>query len=173
MRAPCRAVTLAFVVLLVGGTLSAEQKSKSSRKVPAGTKSDAASKTGGASARPGWRLVWSDEFEGKRLDPAKWNILVREQSKHNELQYYVADDVYLENGCLRLRSRKREYGGMHYTSGRVDTSHKFAATYGRFEIRANCQVGRECGVRTGCIRRPGTGPWSGSWQKLLPRATRP
>ena len=125
MLALCRAVALAFVVLLIEGTLSAEQNS--SPNVRVGTKSDATPKTGDASTRPGWRLVWSDEFEGTRLDPAKWNVVVREQSKHDELQYYVRDEVYLEHGCLRLRSRKRDYGGMHYTSGRVDTSHKFAA----------------------------------------------
>ncbi len=58
------------------------------------------------------------------------------------MQYYVPDEVYLENGCLRLRSRMRDYGGMHYTSGRVDTSHKFATTYGRFEIRGKLPAGK-------------------------------
>jgi beta-glucanase (GH16 family) len=48
-----------------------------------------------------WRLVWHDEFNGRKLDPKKWNVLTREQSKHNELQYYLPDEVYLENGRLR------------------------------------------------------------------------
>ena len=87
-------------------------------------------------ARADWKLVWSDEFNGTRLDTAKWNVLIREQSKHNELQYYLPDEVYVERGWLRLRSRVRDYGSMHYTSGRLDTSRKFAPTYGRFEIRA-------------------------------------
>ena len=142
MRALCRAVVLAIVVLMIGGILSAEQEPKSPQKNSVVKKSDAKPAIGSASARPGWRLVWSDEFDGKRLDPAKWNVLIREQSKHDELQYYVPDEVYLENGCLRLRSQKREYGGMHYTSGRVDTSHKLAVTYGRFEIRAKLPGGK-------------------------------
>lgn len=90
----------------------------------------------------GWKLVWHDEFKSKKLDAKKWNILVREQSKHNELQYYVPDEVYIEDGCLRLRSRERDYGSMRYTSGRVDTSGKFAPTYGRFEIRARLPGGQ-------------------------------
>jgi beta-glucanase (GH16 family) len=90
----------------------------------------------------GWKLVWHDEFSGKNLDPKKWNVLLRETSKHNELQYYLPDEVYLENGCLRLRSRVRDYGSKHYTSGRVDTSGKFAPTYGRFEIRARLPAGK-------------------------------
>ncbi len=90
----------------------------------------------------GWKLVWHDEFNGRKLDPKKWNILLREQSKHNELQYYVPDEVYLENGCLRLRSRVRDFGSMHYTSGRVDTKGKLARVYGRFEIRARLPGGK-------------------------------
>src|SRR5215471_14042100 len=72
-----------------------------------------------------WKLVWHDEFKGRKLDSKKWNVLTREQSKHNELQYYVPDEVYVEKGWLRLRSRVRDYGSQHYTSGRVDTSGKF------------------------------------------------
>lgn len=93
-------------------------------------------------AREEWKLVWSDEFNSDRIDPAKWNVLLREQSKHNELQYYVPDEVYTENGWLRLRSRVRDYGGMHYTSGRIHTDGKFATTYGRFEIRARLPNGK-------------------------------
>ncbi len=89
-----------------------------------------------------WRLVWQDEFNGGRLDTTKWNILLREQSKHNELQYYLPDEVYVENGILRIRSRERAYGSQKYTSGRLDTRGKFSPTYGRFEIRAKLPGGR-------------------------------
>lgn len=89
-----------------------------------------------------WLLVWDDEFDGARLDTTKWNVLIREQSKHGELQYYLPDEVYVENGHLRLRSRKRDYGSQHYTSGRVNTSGKFAPVYGRFEIRGKLPVGQ-------------------------------
>lgn len=89
-----------------------------------------------------WKLIWSDEFQGKQLSPEKWNILIREQSKHDERQYYLPDEVYVENDCLRLRSRAREFGSQHYTSGRVDTSGKFAPVYGRFEIRARLPGGK-------------------------------
>lgn len=93
-------------------------------------------------AQEGWKLVWRDEFNGRKLSHRKWNVLIREHSKHNELQYYVPDDVYLEDGCLRLQSRIRDYGSQHYTSGRVETKGKFAPTYGRFEIRAKLPGGK-------------------------------
>ena len=95
-----------------------------------------------AVAPPGWKLVWSDEFNGKTLDPKKWNVLIREQSKHGELQYYLPDEIYLEKGYLRIRSQKRDYGGQHFTSGRLSTDQRFAPTYGRFEIRGRMPVGK-------------------------------
>lgn len=98
--------------------------------------------SGTAQTRPAWKLVWSDEFISKQLDASKWNVLMREQSKHNELQYYVPDEVYLENGVLRIRSRIRDYGSMHYTSGRLSTDGRFAPVYGRFEIRARMPNGK-------------------------------
>lgn len=84
----------------------------------------------------GWTLTWQDEFDKPTVDPLKWDITIREQSHNNELQYYVADDVYIENGCLRLRSQKREYKGKHYTSGHVTSNGTFDQLYGRFEVRA-------------------------------------
>jgi beta-glucanase (GH16 family) len=94
-------------------------------------------------SEPGpWKLIWRDEFNGRKLDRKKWNVLLRETSKHNELQYYLPDEAYVEKGCLRLRSRVRDFGSQHYTSGRVDTSGKFAPAYGRFEIRARLPAGK-------------------------------
>jgi beta-glucanase (GH16 family) len=93
-------------------------------------------------AQDDWKLIWRDEFNDRKLSPKKWNVLVREQSKHNELQYYVPDEAYIERGCLRLRSRVRDFGSQHYTSGRVDTQGKCAPVYGRFEIRAKLPGGK-------------------------------
>jgi beta-glucanase (GH16 family) len=87
-------------------------------------------------------LIWSDEFNGNKVNPDKWNILTRETSKHNELQYYIPDEVYVENGNLRIRSSQRDYGDKHYTSGRLDTKDKLAITYGRIEIRGKLPVGQ-------------------------------
>lgn len=89
-----------------------------------------------------WILVWADEFSGKRIDTSKWNLLLRENSKHNELQYYLPDEVYIERGSLRIRSRVRSFGSKLYTSGRLDTRGKFAPLYGRFEIRAKLPSGK-------------------------------
>lgn len=95
-----------------------------------------------AQSVPGWKLVWHDEFNGKKIDKSKWNILTRETSKHGELQFYIPDEVYIADGCLRIRSSVRDFGNKHYTSGRLDTKDKLALTYGRFEIRGKLPVGQ-------------------------------
>ncbi len=89
-----------------------------------------------------WKLVWNDEFDGTSLDTSKWNVLIREQSKHHELQYYIPEEVFVEDGLLRIRSSRRQYGSQEYTSGRLDTRNKCAPVYGRFEIRAKLPGGQ-------------------------------
>ncbi len=57
-----------------------------------------------------------------------------------ELQLYLADDVYVQDGDLILRTRRNPtfHGSKLYnwTSGWVDTEHKFSHQFGRFEIKA-------------------------------------
>jgi beta-glucanase (GH16 family) len=89
-----------------------------------------------------WKLIWHDEFNKKTLNQKKWNVLTRETSKHGELQYYIPDEVYLQEGNLRIRSSKRDFGNQHFTSGRLDTKDKLAITYGRIEIRGKLPVGQ-------------------------------
>lgn len=95
-----------------------------------------------ASSKKEWKMIWQDEFNGNKLNQKKWNVLTRETSKHDELQYYIPEEVYLQNGNLRIGSNRRDYGSQHYTSGRLDTKDKLAVTYGRFEIRGKLPVGK-------------------------------
>ncbi|MFB0517528.1 MAG: family 16 glycosylhydrolase [Candidatus Neomarinimicrobiota bacterium] len=90
----------------------------------------------------GWELVWYDQFEDSTVNRFLWNVLNREHSYNNELQYYVPEDVYIENRCLRIRSQKRPYGSKEYTSGQVHTQNKHSWTYGRFVVRARLPRGQ-------------------------------
>src|SRR5882724_7423674 len=62
--------------------------------------------------RPGWKLVWSDEFDTDGApDPKKWgyeNGFIR----NNEQQYYTADrreNARVENGSLVIEARKENF----------------------------------------------------------------
>lgn len=92
--------------------------------------------------RPGWYLLWHDEFDKEVLDESKWRREDAALVKNNELQYYAPDEVYVKNGNLILRSRKCDFKGKDYTSGLVDTKGRFAFQYGRIEIRAKLPKGQ-------------------------------
>ncbi len=94
-----------------------------------------------------WKLIWQDEFDGNTVDPNNWIVLDAHLIKNGELQYYDPEDVYLENGCLVLRSRQHDppvirphpdghSAEFEFTSGLVEGPGLFSHTYGWIEIRA-------------------------------------
>ncbi|MDE2369124.1 MAG: glycoside hydrolase family 16 protein [Burkholderiales bacterium] len=104
---------------------------------------------------PGYRLVWSDEFDvDGPPDPAKWShdTVMNKAGWHNhERQYYAgpgAANAVVRGGRLRITARKEtpssaaDWGGQHYTSARLLTRGKAAWTYGYFEVRAKMPCGR-------------------------------
>jgi beta-glucanase (GH16 family) len=96
--------------------------------------------------RAQWRKVWSEGFNGSSIDTSKWNVIDSGKTHNNELQYYVPDEAWPENGKLMLRSRKRDYNGddgkRDFTSGKVTTKGKFSFKYGTVEIRAKLPASR-------------------------------
>lgn len=94
-------------------------------------------------ARPGWRLVWSDEFDGSgALDASKWKFQTGGGGWGNgEHQHYTdrLDNVRRENGVLVIEARREDYQGDTFTSGRVNT--KPGWQYGRVEVRAKMPGG--------------------------------
>jgi len=83
-----------------------------------------------------WKLVWQDEFEDDVLDVSKWNLEDWAAEKNNELQYYSPNNVRVEDGSLKLVSKKEKFKGRDYTSGAVHTMGKFSFLYGKVEMRA-------------------------------------
>ena len=77
----------------------------------------------------GYKLAWSDEFDGAALNKAEWNIRtgVRFASANMPGNVSVAD------GLLRLAVRKENAGGAEYTSGGVISKREFK--YGYYESR--------------------------------------
>jgi len=77
-----------------------------------------------------WRLVWHDEFSGKTLDTAKWDVMGDWKRRDG---FWVKDDAYLDGqGNLVLRTRKQ---GKRFTSGAIRTQGKFAHRFGYWECR--------------------------------------
>lgn len=94
--------------------------------------------------RPGWTLVWHDEFDGDALDPASWSYDIGGHGwGNNEAQSYTnrPENVRLEDGMLIIEARKEKFVNRDYTSGRIKTQGHLAWTYGRFEARMQLPYG--------------------------------
>jgi beta-glucanase (GH16 family) len=122
---------------------------------PDGAIPDAAAPDAGG-GRPGWDLIWSDEFDGAAgaaVDGGTWGFDTGGGGWGNgELEDYTdrTDNVRLDGaGDLEIVARAEPYQGSDYTSGRINTAGRFTQAYGRFEAR---------------IRTPsGTGIWPAFW----------
>jgi beta-glucanase (GH16 family) len=93
---------------------------------------------------PRWKLVWSDEFNGDALDTTKWTARDQEGYTNNgELEWNSPEQVYVSNGTLIIKSNPNTtHSGFKYASGYLDTSGKWSATFGRYEIHAQLPIGK-------------------------------
>lgn len=110
---------------------------------------------------PGWKLAWSDEFDGKEIDRTKWDFDIGNGFYNydanqwisgwgnDELQYYTRepDNAFVKDGVLHVRALKESLHGCGYTSARLKTRKKdgsplFCQKYGRFEFRAKLPTGK-------------------------------
>jgi beta-glucanase (GH16 family) len=108
-----------------------------------------------------WVLVWNDEFDGDRIDTAKWDFDLGngffDYKSHTwipgwgneELQYYTREpeNVFVKNSQLTIRAVKESLHGCGYTSARLKTRKRdgtplFTKLYGRFEFRAKVPWGK-------------------------------
>ncbi len=92
--------------------------------------------------KPDWKLVWSDEFDAEGLNMEYWSEVTRKNNYNNELQYYTADNSYIENGHLVLKADKEERDGKKYTSAMVQTKDKLTVAHGRIEACVRLPVGK-------------------------------
>ncbi len=111
-----------------------------------------------------WELVWSDEFEGERLDLDKWSYQIDCWGGGNEeRQCYTdrEDNVRVSGGVLKLQAHRRQAKGaawpehmrdtdkrakqtkkQKFTSGRIRSLGKGDWRYGRYDIRAKLPIGQ-------------------------------
>lgn len=87
-------------------------------------------------ADDGYTLVWSDEFNGTSLNTDAWNVEENgDGGGNNELQYYSANNVSVNGGCLVITSKRESSNDKSFTSGRINSLGKTAFKYGKIEAR--------------------------------------
>ena len=72
----------------------------------------------------GWTEVWADHFNGTDLDTSSWTVDLNAGDSRVRDSQGTADNVYLEDGDLVLRSQEQSAGKWNYTSGAVQTMGK-------------------------------------------------
>ncbi len=97
-------------------------------------------------------LIWSDEFEGNKLNAENWNFVIGNGCPelcgfgNNELQVYTDLNHTVENGMLTI---KTQYKDSVYSSTRIHSQNKQSFQYGYFEFRENCPLAKEFGQHFG------------------------
>jgi beta-glucanase (GH16 family) len=103
------------------------------------------SDAGAPDPRPGWRLVWQDDFDGPALDASKW---VRETGGDGwgnaELEFYTdrPQNARIADGHLVIEARREQVGNREYTSARLKTQGFGSWKYGRIEARIQIPRGQ-------------------------------
>ncbi len=97
----------------------------------------------------GYKLLWSDEFDGSAIDPGKWVHEVNGNGGgNNELQYYTdrSENSFVEDGMLHMVALQEEYTGndgtRYYTSARMTTQQTKTFMYGRIEAKLKLPYGQ-------------------------------
>lgn len=107
-------------------------------------------------APPGWNLIWSDDFQGDKIDRSKWTFDIGNGTDaqgnftktwgwgNSELQYYSdrPANAFVKDGMLHIVALHDNFGGSKYSSARLVTRSLFTKTFGRFEFRAKLPVGK-------------------------------
>lgn len=91
-----------------------------------------------------YQLVWSDEFEGTKLDMTKWSYNTGTGFGNQEKQYCTDKEknVKIEGGNLIITAFKESYLGCNYTSGRISSKGKGFVKYGKVEARISLPSGK-------------------------------
>jgi beta-glucanase (GH16 family) len=114
--------------------------------------SDAPAVDGGITIPPGYKLVWSDEFDVDGTpNPKNWNY-EKGFARNEELQWYQPDNATVKDGLLVIEARKERVSNPNYKAGSTDwkisrqyaeysstsmtTSGLQSWQYGRLELRA-------------------------------------
>ncbi|MGQ9855505.1 MAG: glycoside hydrolase family 16 protein [Fervidobacterium sp.] len=96
-----------------------------------------------------WKLVWSDEFSGPKIDTSKWRFEIGNNNGwgNGEWQYYTeGKNAWIENDMLVIEARNETVKDgnktFNYTSTRMKTESNFSVQYGKIEARIKFPYGK-------------------------------
>ncbi len=104
----------------------------------------------------GYELVFNDDFDGDSLDTTKWGYNYSWGHSHNHAAWCAPENVIVSDGILTLKGENKQHPDavgkqgtfnnkkydIVYTSGAINTHHKFNFDYGYFEARLKMPKGK-------------------------------
>jgi len=87
-------------------------------------------------ASQGYKLAFSDEFNGTKLDEEKWNYRIDNKAQSSEL----AANVTVANGSVHIAAKKEPSRGKEYTGGGIISKLEFL--HGYYEARFKVPAGK-------------------------------
>ena len=98
--------------------------------------------------KEGYNILWSDEFNGKKLDESIWHREEREKGwTNNELQMYTSDtkNGFVKDGKFVIKAYEETVGSgsetSTYSSCKLRANDDHAFKYGRIEVNAKSPEG--------------------------------
>ena len=129
--------------------LAAQNRAVTPAAAPVANTNPSESVPSGATVDKKWKLVWSDEFNGDKLDPTKWEFEINGKGGGNgELQYYTdrPQNLSVHDGKMVITAAKEKFQGpdgkRDYTSARIFSKEPASWQYGRFEARIKMPKGK-------------------------------
>jgi len=92
-----------------------------------------------------WQLTFEDNFDS--FDRSKWQTMFDMNTRtiwsNKELQWYKDENVFADNGVLKIITKKESIFGkdaesekqFEFTSGMINTARTFTQSYGKWEIK--------------------------------------
>ncbi|HEX4218851.1 MAG TPA: hypothetical protein VHZ02_10810, partial [Acidimicrobiales bacterium] len=80
-----------------------------------------------------WKVAFDDEFAGPLPGLRYWNTCYDwacTNAGNDELEWYESQNVSVSGGALRLTARTGAAHGKPYTSGMIQSNHRFVFRYG-------------------------------------------
>lgn len=87
----------------------------------------------------GWKLVWKEDFKGKKIDESVWSRIGKGTASWDDMMSLRQDLAYVEDGQLVLLGKVNDHSGTETTpfvTGGICSQNKKSFRLARFEIRA-------------------------------------
>ena len=92
-----------------------------------------------ATHRPGWKRVWTENFNGKSIDESAWSRVKKGSSDWDDMMSLRPDLAYVSDGQLVLLGKVNDHSSSDTTAfvtGGVRSNGKKSFKQARFEIKA-------------------------------------